>query len=242
MEDKTQRTKKNYGPWFYIVETVALGVLVPLALLFLEYYVFNPGDEPSQLARGERLRALVPWGVGIVLATVLITSVVRRDGRTWWLGIGRWLRGLRPQLPLSTANQRTAHAQRLYDEGFDARSAEVDREKAEADKRPPSWRIERRDEHYPDEFRLYNSGWMVGNVHINAPESYFTFDGGAPVYPGDFGDNSAGGVIGKAFYGTPSDEALAEGMTFIVSWTDLKGYRQKQAVFVDPSNLTSKVP
>ncbi|MFJ4210722.1 hypothetical protein ACIPY2_19880 [Paenarthrobacter sp. NPDC089675] len=241
MEDKTQRTKKNYGPWFYIGETVALGVIIGLALLFLEYYVFNPGDEPSQLARGERLRALVPWGVGIVLAIVLITSVARRDGRTWWLGVGRWLRGLRPQLPLTTANQRTAHAQRLYEEGFDARSAEVDRERAEADKRPPSWRIERRSENHPDEFILYNSGWMVGNVHINAPENYFTFDGGAPVFPGDFGDNSAGGAIGKRFYGTPSDEAVAEGMTFTVSWTDVKGYRHEQAVFVDPSNLNSGV-
>lgn len=248
MSDKKQPSTRPNNPWFYVAETVALGLAIAAGGLFLEYFVFNPGDVSSQQERHARLWGLSPWAGGIVVVIVLITSAIREDGKAWWRRRWHGLIGLRPRLPYTTAKQRLAGARRIatdrsdlkrqkYEEGFAARSAEVAAERAEV--KPPFWSFRRIDEAERGEFILYNKGWMVGNVFLDAPEDEFIFDGDPPVFKGEFGSDQDGVSSGKRFYGRPTQKGAAEGVTFTVEWSDRNLDRHKRSVHVEPNDLGS---
>lgn len=228
------------------MEVLVLGVVTAIAGLFIEYFVFNPGDGPSQQERNARLLGLSPWAVVLILTIVLVTSAVRKDGKEWWHRRWSCLTGLRPRAPYTTVNKRMAAARtaaedrrdfkrRMYEEGFAARSAEVAAERA-ATRLEPTWRVARIEEVEQGEFILYNSGWMVGNVLVDAPRDQFIFDGDPPMFKGDFGSDAPGGSIGKRFYGHPTQKGSAEGVSFSISWTDKNLDKHTRTVRFEPRN------
>lgn len=220
--------------------------------LWLEYYVFNPGDQAAQAERTDRILALTPWSVVVFVVILLTASVCRAEGRDGWARFwdalkrcGCTVRGLRPRSPYTSHRSRTAEAETQrtaerakYDEGFTARSAEVEAERKDARRYPPSFRVEKRENPWhKNEFTLYNQGWKVGNVWLTAPEDEFTFDGDPPVWSGDFGDDDRGGSIGKCFYGDVTEKGLANGVTFKVAWSWRNLDRDDELLWVDPSHL-----
>ena len=105
------------------------------------------------------------------------------------------------------ANQRWALARstavRQYDSnrrGYFKRSAEVTAERAVV--REPTWWVEAKE---PGDYFLYNGGYAVSDVRLDAPEAEFIFEGPPPIFVGKFGDDSHGGATGKFFGGQPTD-------------------------------------
>ena len=220
--------------------------------LLLEYYVFNPPVDPAaQVARDERVVALMGWCVPLAVVVFLVISTVSKEGRAAWGRGGnavkrfvRFIRGFRPRSPYTSEKSRTAEdearrrAERAkYDEGFAARSAEVKAEREDARRKPPSFSVKRTDGWHQNEFKITNMGWMVGNVWLTAPEDEFTFDGDPPVWSGDFGDDSPSTGSGWCFYGLPTEKGYANGVNFQVGWSWRNMDRDSRVVHAPPKDL-----
>lgn len=231
--------------WYLVVIIIPLGfALTPV--LYEAIVIAPPKDLPPEIVWGRVLESLTVigiWLMSLLIAVVLLGSIFLSSGRKWWRSCHYWFTGLRPRIPFTTAKQRLATTRMLaennrdlkrqkYDEGFAVRSAEVAEERRIAPK--PSWRIEQRA--YRD-FLLYNSGWMVGNVLLDAPKEDFVFEGDPPVFKGNFGDNSHGGSIGKLFFGQPTEKGLAEGINFTVRWRDTNLDEHETTLQVHSKNL-----
>lgn len=218
--------------------------MTPFVALMLEYFVFNPGSQESQEALWGRLQPFFPLGWAVAGTILLLSLLSREQSRTVIVPFGRWVTGLKFRLPLTTEKQRTDNLEarrdsesRKFDLGYEKRSAEVTAERDDARLKPPSFSVERRDDWHVGEFRLYNRGWMVGNVWLTAPEDEFTFEGDPPVWAGDFGDDLPGGSVGKAFYGLPTEKGLANGVNFTVGWSWRNLDRDSKSLRTEPSRL-----
>lgn len=219
-------------------------VLTPFVALLLEYLVFNPGSQESQEALWSRLLSFFPLSLAVAGPILLLSFLVRDQSRAVIIRFARWSKGLKFRSPFTTDRQRTHELEARQDSeskqldlGYEKRSDEVTAEREDARRKPPSFSVERVDQWHVGEFRLYNRGWKVGNVWLTAPEDEFTFDGDPPVWPGDFGDDSPGGSIGKGFYGLPTEKGLAHGVNFTVAWSWRNLDRDEKLLPVEPSRL-----
>lgn len=200
----------------------------------------NPQDNASPGAIAGRMWnltiALAPWLVAVALAA----SALAPDGRAWWRRLWIGIAGVRIRVPFTTANQRwrwaRAEAEGNHESksrGYLKRSTEVDAERALA--RKPRWWIDARE---PGDFLLYNGGYKVSDVRLQASEAEFVFEHAAPpVFVGEFGDDGRGGAAGKFFGGNPTDKGLADGVKFTVHWRDQNLDPQEATVYLEPKHL-----
>jgi len=162
--------------------------------------------------------------LGVAAIVLLAVSGVKKSWREHtWKAFGHWLRGL----GVTTNKRRAAYIK----VGYDARDAEVIRERDQANQRPPDWRVDQKSlTAEGDMYWLNNDGYGVLDVMIGKPDSALFEITEAPKFTNPF-------QAGQWFRGNITKLGREKGVVFPVKWRDQNGDDHDSEAVLTPGSV-----